>query len=121
MDWKVLPQFREYVIRTLNPPSDKRADFWPITEEFSSKENPIKEWELIYKDQAGNVKVIQIDVNVNYEKQLISVFLLSMEGEFKVADDLYIMRTQKSKWGGIYTSDKISFKKVPHVVTNDEM
>jgi hypothetical protein len=65
MEFSVIPAFREYLIRIVNPPADKRADFWPI---WFTKENPIQEWEMYYKDQAGKVRAVQIDVVANYEK-----------------------------------------------------
>jgi hypothetical protein len=110
--------FKEYLLRILKLTDTQKYALSGFFE-FSA-DNQIHDIDSIYKDQRGTYKAFHVVYALNRELQVFNIFVLDTSTDFKIADDLYIMRTSKSKWGGIMQSEKISFKKVPHTLTQTE-
>ena len=46
--------------------------------------------------------------------------MLDTKADFKVADDVYVMKRSKSRMGGMFTKEEIIFKRQPHTITVED-
>jgi hypothetical protein len=48
------------------------------------------------------------------------VFVTEVQAQFKVADDLYIIKKTKSTSGDMFVQESFEVKKTPHTVTSED-
>jgi hypothetical protein len=112
--------FGEYVVRILKVPDDKKNAFLANLD-FSQEQN-LRDSVLFYKSGvSGPVKSVHIVSNANFEKKNFNVFILETTTDFKVTEDLFVLKNSVSKVGGFLQAEKIDFKKLPKSMTVDDV
>ena len=73
-----------------------------------------------FKDSNGKVNAFSLIWTRDDLTGKYSVLVSYIKSSFTIAGDIYIWQTQKSRFGGLITSDKQSLEIRPHNVTPDE-
>jgi hypothetical protein len=51
----------------------------------------------------------------------ISVYMSLMQNNFEVAPDMLILKSSKSSWGGLFSSDSVKIVETPHIMGPEDL
>ena len=72
---------------------------------------------LLRTDNSGSSKSVQIFFNYVQATKKYNVLVTETATQFKVADDLFVMKKTKSTFGGAFVNVDYSIRREPHNVT----
>lgn len=117
-----IDRLKAMITRNLQIPPNKQASYNDFIE-FSDLADS-SSWNNFHNflktDNTGGAKSIQLFFNFDEVKGKHNVFVTNVATKFKIADDLFIQKSSKSTFGGLFYKEKIEFKYVPHVLTIEE-
>jgi len=113
---------KSVIVRSLYIPKDKvksfndYIDFADVVDSSS--------WtnynSFLKSDNSGGAKSVQVFFNIDSKTNKYNVFVTETKTQFKVADDIYVMKKTKSTFGGAFVKEDFSIKRQSHTVTPED-
>jgi len=118
-----LGAFVQHLQERLQIPPERQTDFKDVLEELQwFDDNTWVMWKVAFDmNHQGKAKYVCLLSRHRAAEQKYDFLIADIEQTFAFAPDLFIMREQKSVLGGIWSSDKVKFKYVPHPASQNDI
>jgi hypothetical protein len=115
-------RLKTMIIRNFQIPADKADSFRDFIDfaDIADSSAWTNYQSFLRADNEGGAKSVQIFFNLDLATNKYNVFITDVKTKFKVADDIYVMKKSKSRFGGMFEKETIDFKKQSHIVTAED-
>jgi hypothetical protein len=117
-----IDRLKGIIVRSLSIPADK-VDAFNDYIDFADCMDA-SSWtnfqSFLRSDNEGGSKTAQIFFNKDEATNKYNVFVTDTKADFKVADDVYVMKRSKSRMGGMFEKEEIIYKRQSHTITAED-
>ena len=114
--------FKKYIIKSVEVPPEKVDAFNEMWDWAAFTDGGTWQYDntAYTTDSQGNAKYVTVLYSKDFATDKYDFFIADIKGGFNVAEDMYVWHKQKSMFGGLFQSDDIEFKYLPHKISPED-
>jgi len=119
----LLGDFISHLNERMKIPAERQKDFQDVLQEVQwFDQNTWVMWKVAFDmNKKGQAKYVCVLSRHRPDDKKYDFLIADIEQSFQFAPDLFIMKQSKSILGGIWSSEKVKFKYVPHAASQQDI